>query len=184
MSILSADKLLVRPVTQANWSNFERLFSQRGAPHYCWCGPYRFRGNQHLDKNERKSGMRRLVTDAVPIGVLAYHDDEPVGWCSVAPRESYEKLERSHTMPRVTDPGTATWTVLCFFVLRAMRGRGVVHALLSGAIEYARSEGARVIEGYPFDTAGITSTHLGHSSVFQKAGFHRGVGRRWSLELT
>ncbi len=32
--------------------------------------------------------MRRLVTNATPIGVLAFEGDEPVGWCSIAPRET------------------------------------------------------------------------------------------------
>lgn len=174
--------LLVRPVTAANWDDFEHLFTQRGSPHYCWCGVYRFADNHRRAKAEKKAGMRRLVSNATPIGVLAYKDDEPVGWCSIAPRESYAKLERSRTMPRVTDPETSTWTVLCFFVARRAREQGVTHDLLAGAVEYARRQGAEVIEGYPFDTAGITSTHRGHSNVFKKLGF-RQEGRRWFLDV-
>lgn len=37
--------------------------------------------------------MRRLVSNDTPIGVLAYKDDDPVGWCSIAPPETYAKLE-------------------------------------------------------------------------------------------
>ncbi|WP_219974698.1 hypothetical protein, partial [Rubrobacter xylanophilus] len=37
------------------------------------------------------------------------------------------------------------------------------------------------IEAYPFDTAGLSSTHRGHSSLFKKAGF-RQDGKRWFLE--
>jgi hypothetical protein len=54
--------------------------------------------------------------------------------------------------------------------------------LLQGAIAYARAQGAKVLEGYPFDSAGISSTHRGHSKVFKKAGFRRD-GRRWYLDL-
>jgi GNAT superfamily N-acetyltransferase len=179
-----ANRLVVRPVTTATWADFVQLFEARGGPHYCWCSPHRF-GNAHeMDNAAKKAAMHGLVADAVPIGVLAYAAGAPVGWCSVAPRESYVRLVRSRTMPRVTDPGCATWVVLCFFVARAARGTGITHALLRGAVKYARAQGARIVEGYPHDTAGITSTHRGHSSVFAAAGFRQGAdgdGTRWVL---
>ena len=49
-------------------------------------------------------------------------------------------------------------------------------------MRYAKALGAHVIEGYPFDTAGITSQHRGHSNVFRKGGFAR-EGTRWSRRL-
>lgn len=170
----------VRPVTAATWADLVRLFTARGGPHHCFCTTYRLTGVEHRTSDERREAMAALVTGGTPVGVLAYDGDEPVGWCSVAPRESHARLARSRTMPRATPPGTATWTVLCFFVRRADRGRGVTRALLDGAVAYARAGGADVVEGYPFDTAGISSTHRGHSSAFAAAGFVRD-GRRWSL---
>jgi GNAT superfamily N-acetyltransferase len=172
----------VRPVTGDNWKDFARLFEARGSPHYCWCTPYRFRDAHEKSSVEKKVGMRELVSRRVPIGVLAYEGDEPVGWCSIAPRETYVKLERSRTMPRATPPETPTWVVLCFFVTRQHRGRGITKALLRAAIAYARSQGARIVEGYPYDTAGVSSTHRGHSSVFKAARFRRD-GSRWVLTL-
>lgn len=172
----------VRPVTPATWGDFVRLFTARGAPHYCFCTPYRLTGNEHRTSGERRDAMDGFVHGGVPVGVLAYDGDEPVGWCSVAPRETYAKLARSRTMPRVTAPRTPTWTVLCFFVVRGRRGAGVTRALLDGAVAYARGQGARVVEGYPFDSAGLSATHRGHSSVFAAAGFAP-EGRRWSLDL-
>lgn len=126
--------------------------------------------------------MEALVDDRTPIGVLAYDGEEPVGWCSVAPRETYVRLARSRTMPRVTLPAISTWTVLCFFVPRPHRGRGVTNALLEGAVTYATEHGAEIVEGYPFDTAGISSTHRGHSRVFRAAGFEQ-EGKRWTRSV-
>jgi GNAT superfamily N-acetyltransferase len=176
-----AARLVVRPVTAASWADFVQLFEAKGSPHYCWCAPYRFADAHLLDNPAKKAAMHGLVEQGVPIGVLAYAGAAPVGWCSVAPRESYIKLRRSRTMPRVTDETTPTWVVLCFFVVRSTRGAGVTRALLRGAVKYARAAGAKVIEGYPHDTAGISSTHRGHSSVFAAAGF-RQDGTRWVLE--
>ena len=141
------------------------------------------RGNPDLASAEKKAVMRGFVDAHTPIGVLAYADDEPIGWCSIAPRESYVRLETSRTMPRVTPPATPTWTILCFFIVRARRGQHVTRALLEGALRYARSRGARVVEGYPFDTAGVSSTHRGHSRAFVAAGF-RQDGKRWVKEMS
>jgi GNAT superfamily N-acetyltransferase len=174
--------IAVQPVTQDTWEDFVRLFAAKGSPHYCWCTPYRFGDGRDRTDDEKQWCMRDLVRAGTPIGVLTYDGTEPIGWCSVAPRDSYVRLARSRTMPRITALDTPTWTVLCFFVARRHRERGVMHALLAGAVAYAAAQGAAVIEGYPFDTAGITSTHRGHSRVFQRAGFQQD-GRRWFQAL-
>jgi GNAT superfamily N-acetyltransferase len=162
--------------------DFARLFEAKGSPHYCWCTPHRFADAPDRTDDEKKGLMHELVRAGTPIGVLAYEGAEPIGWCSVAPREGYARLARSRTMPRVTALGTPTWTILCFFVARGHRDEGITHALLEGAVAYAAAQGARIVEGYPFDTAGITSTHRGHSRVFERARFQRD-GRRWFRHL-
>ena len=68
---------------------------------------------------------------------------------------------------------------MCFYVPRALRTQGIAHALLAGAIRHARAAGEKEIEAYPYDTAGVTSTHMGHSSLYASAGFVRDEGRRW-----
>ncbi len=173
--------IVVRPVDRENWSDFARLFESRGAPHYCWCTPYRT-PSQQLTADERKAYMHDLVENGTPIGVLAYDGDEPVGWCSIAPRETYGRLERSRAMPRQTPPETPTWTILCFFVARSHRRTGLTKKLIEGAVACARKAGAQVVEGYPFDAGGLSSTHRGHSSVFAANGF-AGEGRRLSRQL-
>jgi GNAT superfamily N-acetyltransferase len=174
----AARRIEVRPVSNENWAHFVRLFEAKGSPHYCWCALYRFRGARDLTKHQKKQRMQSLVEEKAPIGVLAYEQNEPVGWCSIAPRETYVRLQRSRTMPRATADETPTWTIVCFFVVRAARGRGVSRALLEGAVAYAKEQGAEIVEGYPFDTAGISATHRGHSTCFSGAGF-RQDGKRW-----
>jgi len=175
-------EFVIRPVTSTNWADFVALFEARGGPHYCWCTIYRLPSQPHLSNPEKKEAMCRLVQEGIPVGVLAYHGEKPVGWCSVAPRETYLRLNRSRAMPRVTPTDIPTWVILCFFVPRAYRGKGVSQALLEGAISCAQAKGAKIIEAYPFDTAGNSSTHRGHSTMFQRAGFHQD-GHRWFLNV-
>jgi len=172
----------VRPVTAESWEAFARLFEAKGGPHFCWCTTYRVAARRDLTTSEKKACMRELVRAGTPVGVMAFKGDEPVGWCSVAPRETYVRLERSRTMPRVTPVSSPTWTVLCLFVPRPHRGERIGHALLAGAVAYARDKGAAVLEGYPFDTAGVSSTHRGHSRIFRAGGFQRD-GKRWFVRL-
>jgi hypothetical protein len=79
-------------------------------------------------------------------------------------------------MPAVEE--RPTWAVLCFFVPRGERGGDVSLRLLKGGVAYAKAHGAKVVEGYPWDTMGISSTHRGRSSLFAAAGFKQD-GKRW-----
>lgn len=149
----------------------------KGCPSYCWCGPYRYAQAEKMSKAEKRDAIIARAKEGTPIGVLAYDGGEPVGWCSIAPRETYEKLERSTVMPDLGEE--AVWTIMCFFVRRDHRRRGLSHALLEGALGYARKGKAHVVEAYPYDTGGITATHMGHSSLYRSAGFRPDEGRRW-----
>ena len=108
-------------------------------------------------------------------GVLAYVDGQPAGWCSVAPRSSYRRLTRSRTIPLIHDGDP--WAAVCFVVRAGYRKRGLMHDLLDGAVEHARSHGARVVEGYPADTEGgridVISGYVGTVALFESHGFER-----------
>ena len=63
----------------------------------------------------------------------------------------------------------------CIRVRPGYRGRGISHALLDGAVAYARSQGAPAIEGYPVDNQGkkvdLTMAYVGTRKLFEDAGF-------------
>lgn len=117
--------------------------------------------------------LRRRVTSGVPPGVLAYAAGEPVGWCAVAPREEFPRLERSRAMRRVDD--RPVWSVVCLFVAKAHRRHGVSVALLRGAAEFAAANGARLVEGYPVEPRSGAMPDVfawtGTASAFRAAGF-------------
>ena len=72
------------------------------------------------------------------------------------------------------------WSIICFVVPSAHRHQGVAHALLQGAIAYARKRGAKLLEGYPVDKAGRQSDGsmwFGAKSMYDRAGFKE-VARR------
>lgn len=136
----------------------------------CWCTAYR---DASVPTDQRADYMRQQCeTDPGP-GVLAYVDDEPAGWCSVAPRSTYRRLMRSRTIPFVDDRDP--WSVVCFVVRPPFRKRGLMHALLAGAVEHARAHGAEVVEGYPVEAGGtrvdLISGYVGSVELFEAGGF-------------
>ena len=117
--------------------------------------------------------IKALVDSNIIPGILAYAGDEPVGWCSIAPREEFPTLARSRILKPVDD--LPVWSVVCFFIARGHRRKGLTVQLLKAAVDYARSQGARIIEGYPVEPRQGQSpdvfAYTGLSSAFRKAGF-------------
>jgi GNAT superfamily N-acetyltransferase len=126
---------------------------------------------QHGDPNHQS--MKALVESGVIPGLLAYEGDEPVGWCSIAPREEFPTLNRSRILKSVDDQ--PVWSVVCFFVARGRRRTGLTVQLLRAAIDYAGSHGAMHVEGYPVQPrdgkAPDVFVYTGLYSAFVKAGF-------------
>lgn len=142
---------------------------------------YRKSGAWGLGGGEaNKRALKSLVHGGSVPGLIGYEDGRPVGWISLGPREDYEKLRRSPVAKPVDDK--PVWSIVCFFVDSRARGRGVSRALLAGAITYARTQGATLLESYPVDKKERSHADLGYiwwgaKSIFDRAGF-REVARR------
>lgn len=164
-------KLQFHPVTPKRLPDLARFSEEHGKFRYCSCMRWRMRSTeyQRSSKKKRVAALEERVCQGIPVGVLAYADGEPIGWCSIAPRETYEALERSRALPRLDD--AAVWSVVCFFVDRHYRRQGVTLGLLKAAVKYAKSKGARVIEGYPVEPGARLYTYMGSPATFREAGF-------------
>jgi GNAT superfamily N-acetyltransferase len=154
-------------VTPKTRAGFESLFEQPGAPKYCWCMAWRHSSREHIHNDEKKRMMMALIDAGVPVGILAELDGRVVGWCSVAPRETYRKLSRQQD-----DTETGIWSIVCFYVPRALRGGGLASALLDAAIDHAFARGARIVEAYPVDAAAPSYRFMGFRDMFDERGFH------------
>jgi len=162
------------PLTTERWPDFVRLFGERGACGGCWCMWWRLKRSEfERQKGEgNKKSMEALVNSGEVPGILAYKDGEPVAWCSVAPRENFPALDRSRVLKRVDE--TPVWSIVCFFVEKNHRGKGLSAQLVKAALAYALSRGSQVVEAYPMEPqkkwpAAFVWTGL--VSVFRKVGF-------------
>ncbi|GAB2550579.1 GNAT family N-acetyltransferase [Leucobacter ruminantium] len=140
----------------------------------CFCLSYRIgnKENNALREPARSARVRELCAQDPPPGVLAYLDDEPVGWAAVHPRAD-TSFARNRLIPHVDD--LDVWSLWCFRVRPGHRKQGIMHALIDGAVEHARRSGAPAIEGYPVDNGDarvdLTMAYVGTRRLFEKAGF-------------
>lgn len=159
------------PVTRERLPDLRRFSERHGKFRYCSCMRWRMTSAtySHATKSERVAALDARIEADIPVGVLAYRDGEPVGWVSVAPRETLGGLERYKALARVDDE--SVWAVTCFFLDHSVRRQGVTLGLLRAAVEYARSQGATIIEGYPVEPGARLYTYMGAPATFLQAGF-------------
>ncbi len=175
------EQISYRPLTPDHWPDLERLFGPRGACGGCWCMWWRLSHSEYERRKgaANKRAFKKLVASGAEPGVIAYRDDQPVGWCAVQPRGEYPRLARSRILKPVDE--RPVWSVVCLFVVKELRRSGISIKLLRSAVDHARKRGARIVEGYPVeprkpDIADVFAA-CGTASAFRRAGFTE-VARR------
>lgn len=160
------------PVTPDRWPDLERFFESRGGPKHCWCMVFRpmspaFR---RVGSSAKKQALSEMVAAKTPVGILAYDGDEPVAWCSIAPLESYTNLRtRSYVSDGSDTEGV--WSIACFYIRSGFRRQGMTTPLINAAIEYARDNGAKIVEAYPVDYDSPSYSYMGRTGTFERLGF-------------
>jgi len=173
--------LRIAPATPDRWSDVETAFGARAKnPDSCWCQRFR----QPTDTTNRDALWAEIRDSPVPVGLVAYVDDRPVGWTRVAPRDALPGITGNTVLRRVLDDDTAAWWVTCVMLRRDARGRGIGAALLRAAVEHAGAHGASVVDGHPVNVAKLrgrpspAALFTGTVSMFTAAGFHE-IGRTY-----
>jgi GNAT superfamily N-acetyltransferase len=167
--------LEIYPLDMTRWEDFESLLEARGGCGGCWCMSwrlkksdfYKFRGDGN------KLAMKALVDQNESVGLLAYVDGKPVGWCAIAPRGAYPKLENSKVWKRIDDK--QVWSITCLFIAKSFRRKGISFELVKGAINYCKASHISIIEAYPIvpygDKIPDAFAWTGFPVIFEKAGF-------------
>jgi GNAT superfamily N-acetyltransferase len=164
-----------RPVTQEHWSDFEALFGKSGAYGGCWCMWWRSKRSEFEARGNtgNRAAMKELIQSGTVPGILIYDGDQPAAWCSVAPREQYGSLNRSHVLKKIDD--LSVWSLVCLFVAKGYRKQGITRAAIQSAIDYVRSKGGKVIEAYPTlpkeQRLPPVSSFMGLPAMFETEGF-------------
>ena len=185
-TISETTQVEVVPATAERWLDLEALFGTNGACAGCWCMWWRLSHSEYKrgQGEGNKAALKEMALgDRVP-GLLAYVGGRPAGWCSIGPREQFTALEGSRTLTRVDDQ--PVWSIVCFFVPRPFRRRGLLAELVRGAVRYAQQQGAQIVEAYPIDTQALklagkkltgVGGYMGIASTFERVGFKTAAQR-------
>jgi GNAT superfamily N-acetyltransferase len=163
------------PANAGNWADIETVFRDCGDGSKCWCAYW------YLPNREFKAGkgegnrqwFRRHVAAGAEPGILAFVDGEPAGWLSVAPREKFDRLNRSRSFKPIDDQ--PVWSMNCFIVREKFRRQGLMRRLIRAGIEFVRGRGGQVIEAYPFEATRKAipgyDLFVGTAAAFRANGF-------------
>jgi GNAT superfamily N-acetyltransferase len=163
------------PVTKDRWPDFETLFGERGACGGCWCMLWRL--TRKAFESQKGAGnrkaMKAIIKSGEIPGILAFMQDQPVGWCSVAPRERYPSLGRSRILKPLDD--LPVWSITCLFVPKPYRRTGISTRMITAAVEHVQKMGGTIVEAYPVepnkDKMPDAFAWTGLASAYLRAGF-------------
>ncbi|EJT03847.1 GNAT family N-acetyltransferase [Rhizobium sp. CCGE 510] len=169
-----SDRFSFVPATADRLTDIEAVFDDCAGGRNCHCAYW------YLANADYKAGwgegnrnwFRSLLEGPRPPGILGYLDDEPAGWCGVAPRAVFDRLRRSKPFAPVDD--RPVWSINCFIIRKPFRRQGLSRLLLKHAVEFARANGAECLEAYPVDQRRMSGTgdlYPGTLSIFLDAGF-------------
>ena len=169
----------VVPANEASWSDVKAVVV--GANCHgdrCFCQRFMIGWNEwrSIDDVERARRLRAQAKAAC--GLVAYIDDEAVGWVRVQTRSDYTTLGQTPWRGRRSErkDDDTVWAAACFVVRAGFRGQGITYDLARATVDFARERGARALEGYPMDpepgkTVQWGELHVGKRSIFDAAGF-------------
>lgn len=176
----------IHPLSRDRLPDLRALFDEGGDPKTCQCAYWRTpaTGWGAWTKARNRSVLDGLAGSDPAPGLVAYAGERAVGWVSLGPREDFIRLERSKVLARVDE--APVWSVVCFVVSRSWRGKGVATRLLEAAVDYAKANGASLLEAYPVDPSRgrvpAASAYMGPLAMFERTGFEVVERRQWNAK--
>lgn len=181
-SVRSVTAVEVLPVGPDELDRLDGLFGTSRATRHCWCTAFcstrrQFATGWYGGGNRRRF-ERMAATEDHPMGLVAFRDDEPVGWCACGPRTRYAAAAAGRSrllVGRPRDEDDVVWLIACSYVRPDRGATGVAVAMLRAAVLLAQSAGAVAVEAWPLalGVRDAAQAHVGREGVFARLGFRR-----------
>ena len=169
--------LVVRPLDGSTWAAFAELVeANNGVWGGCWCVGFHVKLGKGRTAAQNRAEKEQRVRDGETHAALVFDGDWCLGWCQFGSPDELPEIKSR----RLYDKGLAKlpdWRITCFFTGKGLRGRGVAHAALGGALAQIAAQGGGVVEGYPEETddrkVSGSFLHTGPMAAFESHGFTR-----------
>jgi len=173
------DGYVVEPLTPQRFDHLVAVLGKSGIGG-CWCMYWTMPSSAAWGEGckggadaSNKREFYDLLAAGPPPGLLAYDDQDPVAWCRVMSRSRLPGLANSRYFKTDLDV-EGVWSLACFVVRKPYRRRGLTSVLTQAAIEFAREQGGRILEAYPWDTTDAKAdsiVYTGLATTFDNLGF-------------
>ncbi|MEW6050210.1 MAG: GNAT family N-acetyltransferase [Candidatus Zixiibacteriota bacterium] len=171
--------MTIRELRPTDWPHVEKLFGAKGACGGCWCMYWRIPHGGKMWREAtgepNRKAMMKLIKAGKVLGVLAFDQDRPVGWCSFGRRTDFPRTETAKAYRR--DDIDKVWSINCFYIDKEYRQQGLVYTLAETAIKAIKKRKGRIVEAYPVpltkdgNKLPAAFVYTGPEAVFKKLGF-------------
>lgn len=184
-------ELHTRPLDADSWPFAELVEANNGVWGACWCMGFHPEGFGDSAEANRIAKHERVCAGTAQ-AALVFEDDRCLGWCQYGLPDHLTRIKSKKPYDAGADPNDpADWRITCFYVGKGLRKRGVAGAALAGALDQIAAAGGGVVESYPEDITGATTSaaflHNGTLALFERHGvepMRKIVKRRWVVRRT
>lgn len=162
--------LEIQPISSSTWNDFVSLMQTDSQCSDCWCLNHRAPSGCPTGP-EAKIEMQLLVQANKVHGLLAYVNQESVGWIAVDPMSELIGHD-------CQDSGKEQeWSIHCLFIKDGFRGQGISTQLIKAATDYAKTKNAKIISAFPIPSDNRSQFPVGEAefsgrfSTYVKQGF-------------
>jgi GNAT superfamily N-acetyltransferase len=164
------EEMTIRKLSSENWNDFASLMQTDAQCSDCWCLNHREPAGCPTG-TAAQAKMKQLTAENKVGGLLAYQDQECVGWIAIDPMSELV----GHDCQPAGKPNE--WSIHCLFIKDGFRGQGISRQLITAAIEFAKSNGAKLISAFPIPEENRSrfpvneAEFSGRLSTYSKFGF-------------
>lgn len=162
--------IVIKRLTSDTWTDFVSLMQTEAQCSECWCLNHREPAGCPTGATAQAK-MHQLTRDNKVGGLLAYQDQECVGWIAIDPMSELVGHD-CQSSGKLNE-----WSIHCIFVRDGFRGQGISNKLIRAAIDFAKSSGASLISAFPIPAENRKrfpvneAEFSGRFSTYAKMGF-------------
>ncbi len=163
-------KTIISQLTTKTWDDFVSLMQTDSQCSECWCLNHREPAGCPTGVTAQNK-MKMLTSENKVGGLLAYHDNKCVGWIAI---DRMSDLAGHDCQATGKDN---EWSIHCLFIKDGFRGKGLSKLLITGAIDFAKANGAKLISAFPIPEKNRNrfpvneAEFSGRFSTYAKLGF-------------
>jgi GNAT superfamily N-acetyltransferase len=177
-------RLRVEALDASTWDAYAALIeANNGVFGGCWCMGFHPEGLDRQDAAVNRERKLARVQSGDAHAALVFDGDDCLGWVQFGPAAELPRI-KSRAQYEKGAAAPPDWRILCHFVGKGHRRKGVATTALAGALDLIARLGGGVVEGYPEDGSSVPAGFQfnGALSTFERHGFvrDRKIGKhRW-----